>query len=254
MGRLRSLLAPRRRDALGLGAAGLAWVMILVLVATSGKAVVVQRVDRAPVRATAPTTVPEAGLPDLSGGGVVDDLPRLVDQLPGLLGVTPVTTDPDLGISDPIDRTPPPPGFLPELPVIELPPLPKELDPILAVAGPSVRQVCSTTGVVIVLAGLLKGDLEASGIPVSQALTYLGPILSVCALFPIDEPSICSVDAALNNALIPKDLQILVGVPPLAALGLDQVDSVLGLLRSTGLPLPPDLSQTLAAALGCQLR
>jgi hypothetical protein len=247
------VLAPRRRDALGLGAAGLVWLAVLVLVSVAGKAVVIQRVDRAPVGTSAPQGEQVAGAP-------VDDLPAVsspgfFSNLPTAPGVlTPFAPEDDLGISDPLKSTPPAPSFLPALPVIELPPLPKELDPLLRVVGPSVRQVCSTTGVVIVLSALLKGDLEASGIPVTQALTYLGPVLSACALFPQDQPSICAVDTALNNALIPKDLQILVGVPPLAALGLDQVNSVVRLLQSTGVPLPPDINASVAKALGCQLR
>jgi hypothetical protein len=246
------VLAPRRRDAVGLSLAALVWVGVLLLVSVAGKDVVVQRVDRAAVGTSAPEASPSAGAP-------VDDLPvtpspGFLADLPGALGLVGDTPTDDLGISDPLASTPPKPGFLPALPVIELPPLPKELDPLLSVVGPSVRQVCSTTGVVIVLSALLKGDLEASGIPVTEALTYLGPVLSVCALFPQGQPSICAVDTALNDAVIPKDLQILVGVPPLAALGLDQVASVIGLLESTGLPIPPDLDRTVADALGCQLR
>ena len=247
-------LTRRRRDTLGLSAAALAWIGGLVLVAVAGEAVVVQRVDRTPVSSGSPTD--EIVSPD-----VLEDLPpsftggvtqRDVD---GLLGAfTPPPAEDDLGISDPLDSGPPPTGFLPELPVIELPPLPKELDPILAVLAPSVRTVCSTTGVVIVLSALVKGDLEEAGVPVSQALTYLGPILSACALFPQGQPSICSVDKALNDAVIPKDLQILVGVPPLAALGLDQVDAVVGALASAGLPIPPGTSEAVADALGCELR
>lgn len=246
-------VAPRRRDAVGLGAAALVWVAVLLLVSVAGKAVVIQRVDRTPVGTRAPQGEQVPGAP-------VDDLPAtaspgFLSNLPGLLGLAPdAPGDDDLGVSDPLKSTPPAPSLLPALPVIELPPLPKELDPFLRVVGPSVRQVCSTTGVVIVLSALLKGDLESSGIPVTQALTYLGPVLSACALFPQDQPSICAVDTALNNAVIPKDLQILVGVPPLAALGLDQVDSVIRLLQSTGLPLPPDLNTTVADALGCELR
>ena len=246
---------PRRRDTLGLSAAALAWIGGLVLVAVAGEAVVVQRVDRAPVSTSAPAD--EIVSPD-----VLEDLPPSFTggvsqgEVEGLLDAfTPEPSpDDDLGVSDPLDSSPPPTGFLPALPVIELPPLPKELDPILAVLAPSVRTVCSTVGVVIVLSALVKGDLEEVGIPVSQALTYLAPILSACALFPQGEPSICSVDTAINQAVIPEDLQLLVGVPPLAALGLDQVDAVVQALGSAGLPIPPDTSAAVADALGCELR
>lgn len=255
-GAVGGVLSPRRRDAVGLSAAALAWIGGIVLVAVAGQAVVVQRVDRGP--STVSPATDEIVSPE-----VIDDLPdsfvgnitqRDVDGL--LDAFTTSTTQPDfdLGVSEEIESGEVPKGFLPELPVIELPPLPKELDPILEILAPSVRTVCSTTGVVIVLSALVKGDLEEAGIPVSQALTYLGPILSACALFPQGEPSICAVDAAINNAVIPKDLQILVGVPPLAALGLDQVDAVLQALTRTGLPIPPDTSQALADALGCELR
>jgi hypothetical protein len=251
------VLSPRRRDAVGLSAAALAWIGGIVLVAVAGQAVVVQRVDRGP--ATVSPATDEIVSPD-----VIQDLPESfvgnVTQrdVDGLLDAftTSSTTVPelDLGVSEELESGDVPKGFLPELPVIELPPLPKELDPILEVLAPSVRTVCSTTGVVIVLSALLKGDLEGAGIPVTQALTYLAPILSACALFPQGQPSICAVDAAINNAVIPKDLQILVGVPPLAALGLDQVDAVLQVLTRTGVPIPPGTSAALADALGCELR
>jgi hypothetical protein len=249
--------SPRTRDAMGLSAAALLWIGGIVLVGVAGQAVVVQRVARTPVstgKAADPIVSPEVleDLPPSFTGGVTQS------DVDGLLGAFTPSTEPDfdLGVSDPITSGTAPPSLipLPDLPVIELPPLPKELDPILKVLAPSVRTVCSTTGVVIVLAALVKGDLEESGIPVSQALTYLAPILSACALFPQGQPSICAVDAAINSAVIPKDLQILVGVPPLAALGLDQVDAVLEALRSTGLPIPAGTSQALADALGCELQ
>jgi hypothetical protein len=248
-------ISPRRRDTLGLSAAALAWIGGLVLVALAGEALVVQRVDRTPVSTNGRAdeiVSPEVleDFPDSFTGGVTQG------DVDGLLGaLTPgAPADPDLGVSDPIESSPTTVGLLPPLPVIELPPLPKELDPILAVLAPSVRTVCSTTGVVIVLSALVKGDLEAAGVPVSQALTYLAPILSACALFPQGQPSICAVDTAINNAVIPKDLQILVGVPPLAALGLDQVDAVVGALSSAGLPIPPGTTEAVADALGCELR
>ncbi len=247
-------ISPRRRDTLGLSAAALAWIGGLLLVALAGEAVVVQRVDRTPVATNAPVdeiVSPEVldDFPDSFTGGVTQG------DLDGLLGAfNPGIADPDLGVSDPIESTPTTAGLLPPLPVIELPPLPRELDPILAVLAPSVRTVCSTTGVVIVLSALVKRDLEGAGVPVSQALTYLAPILSACALFPQGQPSICAVDTAINNAVVPKDLQILVGVPPLAALGLDQVDAVVGALTSAGLPIPPGTTEAVADALGCELR
>lgn len=255
-GRVAGVLSPRKRDALGLSAAALAWIGGIVLVAVAGQAVVVQRVDRAPVASRTPAdeiVSPEVldSLPESFLGGVTrSDVDGLLDAF------TPDGGEPDfdLGVSDPIESGTTPPGLLPALPVIELPPLPKELDPILSILAPSVRTVCSTVGVVIVLSALVKGDLEGAGIPVSQALTYLAPVLSACALFPQGQPSICAVDTALNDAVIPKDLQILVGVPPLAALGLDQVDAVVRALASAGLPIPPGTSEAIAAALGCELR
>lgn len=255
-GRVGGSMSPRKRDAFGLSAAALAWIGGIVLVAVTGQAVVVQRVERAPVSTSAPADeiispeVIEDFPEDFLGGVTQSDVDGLLDAF------VPEGEEPDfdLGVSDPIESGESAPGLLPELPVIELPPLPKELDPILEILAPSVRTVCSTTGVVIVLSALVKGDLEGAGIPVSQALTYLAPILSACALFPQGQPSICAVDTALNNAVIPKDLQILVGVPPLAALGLDQVDAVVQALTSAGLPIPPGTSEAIADALGCELR
>jgi hypothetical protein len=248
--------SPRQRDALGLSAAVVLWIAGIVLVAVAGQAVVVQRVARTPVSTRTPTDpivspdVLDDLPPSFTGGVTQRDADGLLDAF------TEAEPELDLGVSDPLGSGRPPKSLipLPDLPVIELPKLPKELDPILEVLSPSVRTVCSTTGVVIVLAALVKGDLEENGIPVSQALTYLAPILSACSLFPQGQPSICAVDAAINDAVIPKDLQILVSVPPLAALGLDQVDAVVQLLQSTGLPLPAGTSQAVADALGCELR
>jgi hypothetical protein len=256
LARLRGI-GPRRRDVIGLTAAVAAWVVALVLVAAAGQAVVIQRVERttspAPAPAAPAATAPLAA-PTI-GGPVIGPYLRVAPPLPlGEPTTTSTTTPFDLGVSAPLESSPLAASLLPSLPAITLPPLPPELAPLLAVAAPSVRQVCSTTGVAIVVAALVKGDLEGAGIPVTQALTYLGPVLATCALFPPDEPSICSVDTALNNALIPKDLQILVGVPPLAALGIDQIASVENLLRSTGLPLPPGITASLATALGCELK
>ena len=252
----RRVVSPRRRDAMGLSAAALAWVGGIVFVAVAGQAVVVQRVDRGPDHlspATDEIVSPEV-IDDLPAGFLGNVTQRDIDGLLDAFTTSTTAPDYDLGVSEEIESGEVPKSILPELPVIELPPLPEELDPILEILGPSARTVCSTTGVVIVLTALLKGDLEGAGVPVSQALTYLGPILSACALFPQGEPSICAVDAAINNAVIPKDLQILVGVPPLAALGLDQVDAVVGALASTGVPIPPGTSEAVADALGCELR
>jgi hypothetical protein len=252
--RLRGL-SPRRRDAAGLSTAVVVWVAVLLLVATAGKAVVVQRVDRSspalasgttPTPTTTPVTIPDVG-----------SFPVGAVAAPPLFTSPELTAPPrpfDLGVSNPLKSAPAAASLLPALPVITLPPLPPALAPLLSVTSPSVREICSATGVAVVVAGLVKGDLEPYGIPVTQALTYLGPVLAVCALFPPSQPSICAVDTALNNAVVPKDLQILVGVPGLAGLALDQVASVEALLRSTGLPLPTNITQELATAMGCQLK
>jgi len=246
---------PRRRDAAGLAVAVGAWLAGIVLVAAVGEAVVVQRVDRG----AAPTSVPaeRVAAPSTVPTFPTSPPPTLLESLAPILGLGPVAEAPagfDFGVSDPLAAAPGLASLLPSLPVIELPPLPPELLPLLAVVSPTARQVCSTTGVVIVLSALVKGDLETAGIPVTQALTYLGPVLQVCALFPEDEPSICAVDTALNEAIIPVDLRLLVGIPPLAALGLDQAASIEAALRSAGLDLPPFASELVATSLGCMLR
>jgi hypothetical protein len=252
--RLLRALTPRRKDAAGLSIALVVWVAALLLVAAAGKAVVVQRVDRTtpiPVAGPAPRSVaPTVTIPDL-GSFPTSPAAEPLFTSPGL---TTPPKDYDLGISDPLKSAPAKDSLLPALPAITLPPLPPALQPLLAVTAPSVREICSATGVAVVVAGLVKGDVEPYGIPVTQLLTYLGPVLSVCALFPPDQPSICAVDTAINNAVIPQDLQILVGVPALAGLAIDQVQSVEALLRSTGLPLPTNITQQLATAMGCQVR
>ena len=63
------VLSPRRRDTLGLSAAALAWIGGLVLVAVAGEAVVVQRVDRAPVSTNAPAD-------EIVSPEVLEDFPR----------------------------------------------------------------------------------------------------------------------------------------------------------------------------------
>jgi hypothetical protein len=254
MSRLGRALTPRRKDAAGLSVALVAWVAALVLVATAGKAVVVQRVDRTtpvpPAAGSAAPSAPAVTIPDL-GAGPTSPAGEPLFTSPAL---TAPPKDPDLGVSDPLQSAPAKRSLLPALPAITLPPLPPALLPLLAVTAPSVREICSATGVAVVVAGLVKGDLEPYGVPVTQLLSYLGPVLSVCALFPSDQPSICAVDTALNDAVIPKDLQILVGVPALAGLAVDQVQSVEALLRSTGIPLPTNITQQLATAMGCQVR
>ena len=255
---VRRLVAvgPRQRDMAGLSAAVVVWVAALVLVAVAGQAVVVQRAGQSvpgPVVARPPSPPSSAPTPTPTVP-VLGSFPTTAITSP--LFTSPSLTKPpapfDLGVSDPLKSAPAKASLLPALPAIKLPPLPPELAPLLAVAAPSVREVCTATGVAVVLAGLVKADVEPYGIPVTQALTYLGPVLAVCGLFPATEPSICSVDTALNNALIPASLQILVGIPALAALGVDQVASVEALLRSTGLPLPTSISATLAKSLGCK--
>jgi hypothetical protein len=148
---------------------------------------------------------------------------------------------------------PPAPGadglHLPQLPALPLPTPPAALDPVLQLAAPGTTTACNALGITrLGLDTLAPGSL--GGVPVEDALAYLVPVYTACAVLPPPlTTTTCAVDDAVN-AHEPRQFAGAYTLPPAAGLIVDEVVAANALLAPLG---APSIWLPFAAALTCDV-
>jgi hypothetical protein len=130
---------------------------------------------------------------------------------------------------------------LPQLPPLPLPTPPAALEPALQVASPFGTTACGVLGITRLGADTLAPAVPF--VPVEEALAYLIPVFTACAVLP---PPVTATRCAIDDQVVanePSQLDGIYPVPPLVGLSVDA-------LEATGVS---GLAAPVAAALDCDV-
>ncbi|MCO8126540.1 hypothetical protein NHL50_04915 [Acidimicrobiia bacterium EGI L10123] len=139
---------------------------------------------------------------------------------------------------------------LPSPPAVPVPPVPDEVQPLLAAVGPLTDQGCSGLGLAAVVVAVV--GTAAQDVPVGQVLPYLAPVYSACATFPppAGEATVCELDRAAHDAGYPTDVSGLMKTPNAIGTGVDVLYGIEAAIEAyTG--QSPELVAGIADQLGC---
>lgn len=237
-------------------AAGVTWLVLMVLLPVVGVDVLpafAAPAPQQPTAATADTTLPPtasqvaAPVPSPSGA-------------PAPASPPPVAPAPETTVAQAPTESPPPeiippeelpPGFfdpyfdaIPGLPALDTP---EELMPLLRAVSPIATHGCSAPGLAAIVLAVAAPSVE--GVPLERLIPYLSPVTSACANFPIPTTH---TECEFDKPFI-IDLGGLAMSPPILGMGIDAIEAFETELINTYGVAVPRVSGSLRETLDCEV-